>query len=352
MKQRAPVVGRLAPSPTGAQHLGNARTYLLAWLAARAAGGRLILRIEDIDSPRVKPWAIEQAAEDLAWLGLDWDEGPNRPGRHGPYLQTLRTADYDRALQQLIDADAVYPCRCSRRDIEQAASAPHESPAAPGQSPAAPGQSPAVSGGISKSLAAYEANAAASRYPGTCAGWRRGDPLPTAADYCWRFRLPDEPLTVRDQLLGEFRLNAQAALGDFPVTRKNQAAAYQLAVVVDDAAMGVNQVVRGDDLLPSLVRQRAIQRVLGLPAPEYFHVPLVLGSDGHRLAKRHGDTRLATFRKQGVAAERIIGWAAHSLRLRPSDAALAAAELLEHFAWERIHRQAVTVDDSRFLLDR
>lgn len=323
-----PVVGRLAPSPTGAQHLGNARTYLLAWLSARAAGGRLLLRIEDIDSPRVKPWAIEQAMVDLAWLGLDWDEGPDRPGTLGPYLQTERTAAYDHALQQLIAAGAVYPCDCTRRDIEQAASAPHETP----------GGTPLLAD-----------TADATRYNGRCAGWRLGDPLPPHGEYCWRFRMPDQQITVHDALAGRLQMNPHAELGDFPVTRKNLAAAYQLAVVVDDAAMGVTQVVRGDDLLPSLFRQQCLQAALGLPTPQYYHVPLVRGSDGRRLAKRHGDTRLSHFRGQGVAAERIIGWAAGSLGIRPTDTPLTAAELLDQFDWSQVNRQSVSVDDRQFL---
>jgi len=265
-----PVVGRLAPSPTGAQHLGNARTYLLAWLSARSSGGRVVLRIEDIDSPRVKPWAIEQAMVDLRWLGLDWDEGPDVGGPHAPYLQTQRVETYDQALRRLIESDLAYPCTCTRKDIESAASAPHES----------------IAGSISDTI--FQDGPI---YNGRCAGWKRGDPLPAEGTFCWRFRTPDRSLKVVDQFYGELDLNPHQSLGDFPLTRKNGQAAYQLAVVVDDDAMEVTEVVRGDDLIPSIFRQLPVIDALGFIRPNYFHVPLVVGPDGRRLAKRHGDTR-------------------------------------------------------------
>ena len=201
------VVGRLAPSPTSAQRLGNARTYLLAWLSARSQSGRVVLRMEDIDSPRVKPWAAEQAIEDLRWLGLDWDEGPDIGGPNGPYVQTERLPVYDAAIGRLIDSNRVYPCVCSRTDIDAAASAPHES----------------IDGPV---------------YPGTCAAWRLGDDLPPTGTFCWRFRATDRELWISDRVRGRLSMNVAKQLGDFPVTRKNLQAAYQLAVVVDDAGNG------------------------------------------------------------------------------------------------------------------
>ncbi|WP_164100557.1 tRNA glutamyl-Q(34) synthetase GluQRS [Candidatus Laterigemmans baculatus] len=305
-------VGRLAPSPTGAQHLGNARTFLLAWLSARSRGGRVLLRIEDIDSPRVKPWAVRQAVEDLQWLGLDWDEGP--------VIQTERSEMYAKALERLIEAGRAYPCVCTRSDIAAAASAPHldhESPL----------------------------------YPGTCTPWRLGDAVPADDSYCWRFRVTATPDSFRDRLRGECRFDPLAELGDFPITRKGGAAAYQLAVVVDDAAMGVTEVVRGDDLLSSTIRQLQLYAVLGLEPPEFGHVPLVLGPDGRRLAKRHGDTRLSTFRAAGIAPERIIGWAAASAGLVDREEPVTPRELVDQFSWSRLRRDPVTVDGERFLAE-
>lgn len=304
------VIGRLAPSPTGAQHLGNARTYLLAWLASRSARGRVVLRIEDIDSPRVKPWATAQAMEDLQWLGLDWDEGPDLGGPHAPYVQTARLSFYNVALERLLRDDRIYPCTCTRSDIEQASSAPHLGHEGP-------------------------------IYPGTCAAWRCGDSLPMEGTYCWRFRSTTQGISFRDEVSGMQTVVPPIDLGDFPVTRKDGGAAYQLAVVVDDAHMGVTQVVRGDDLLPSTFRQLQIYGALDLTPPSFAHVPLVLGEDGRRLAKRHGDTRLSWFRQQGIRASQIIGWAAASAGLCQAGAECMPAELVDLFTWDKLPRDPV-----------
>lgn len=303
-------VGRLAPSPTGAQHLGNARTFLVAWLATRSVGGRLILRVEDIDTPRIKSWATQQAIDDLRWLGLDWDEGPDCGGTHAPYLQTLRASRYHTALQRLVASGVVYPCTCSRAEIQRAASAPH-------------------------------AGMDGSVYPGTCAAWRAGDRLPPEGTYCWRFRVADRCQHYQDLILGPQRLQPCTQLGDFPLTRKTGDVAYHLAVVVDDAAMGVNQVIRGADLVPSTFRHLQLIDALGCAPPQYAHVPLVLGPDGRRLAKRHGDTRLSQLRADGIQPEAIIGWAAESLGLMPTAEAIKPSELLDVFSLEQIDRQAV-----------
>lgn len=311
------VVGRLAPSPTGAQHLGNARTYLLAWLSARAASGKIILRIEDIDSPRIKPWAAAQAIEDLRWLGLDWDEGPDVGGPNGPYVQTARTEHYQSALERLKDLDRIYPCSCTRTDIVRAASAPHLGDEGP-------------------------------IYPGTCAGWRKGGALPVEENVCWRFRTSDDELRIDDQFAGKMTMRTVEQLGDFPVTRKGGGAAYQLAVVVDDALMGVTEVVRGDDLLSSAFRQLEIYRALELRSPQFCHVPLVVGADGRRLAKRHGDTRLSWYREHGIKAEEIIGWAAYTAGLIERDEQVTAADLLQQyrgrFDWSLVTRGNVVVE--------
>ncbi|HYT88927.1 MAG TPA: tRNA glutamyl-Q(34) synthetase GluQRS [Gemmataceae bacterium] len=266
------VVGRLAPSPTGAQHVGNARTYLIAWLSARAQGGRIVLRIEDIDSPRIKPGAAEQACDDLRWLGLDWE---------GPIVQAQRLPLYEGALQRLQEQELVYPCTCTRSDVERAASAPH---------------------------AEHEG----AIYPGTCAGRRAGDAAALAGQpYAWRFRADKAASTFEDGFRGPTCVPAEM-LGDFVVWKATGTPAYQLAVVVDDAAQGVTEVVRGDDLVPSTPRQLQLYGALSLPQPTFTHVPLVVGPDGRRLAKRHGDTRLASLRTAGVSAERLLGLLAWS----------------------------------------
>ncbi len=272
------------------------------------------MRIEDLDSPRIKPWAIEQAMEDLHWLGLDWDEGPDTGGPHAPYIQTGRASLYQEPLQRLLTANLIYPCTCSRTDIEQAASAPHES----------------IDGPI---------------YPGTCADWKLGDPLPEIDQFCWRFRVPDQLMSINDELCGEVTWNVAKQLGDFPITRKGGQVAYQLAVVVDDETMGVTEVVRGNDLLASAFRQRCLQESLGYRLMRYIHVPLVVGGDGRRLAKRHGDTRLSQYREQGVAPEQIIGWAAHSAGLNAEPRPCTAASLVADFDWQRVSLETVVVED-------
>lgn len=309
--------GRLAPSPTGAQHLGNARTYLLAYWSARQAGSRIVLRIEDVDSPRVKPWAIDQAIEDLAWLGIDWDEGPDVGGQHGPYVQTQRREMYRQVLNDLIETDRVFPCTCTRTDIQQAGSAPHFEHEGP-------------------------------VYPGTCAAWRNGDPIPPAGSFCWRFRVSDQPVEFVDRMLGPQKCVPATGLGDFPVTQKNGEPSYQLAVVVDDAAMGITEVVRGDDLLPSTFRQIEIYHALGASVPTFVHVPLVIGIDGRRLAKRHGDTRLSHFREIGVSPEDIVAWAAKSAGLTEDLEPRSAADRIQTFSWDRIAKGEVTVSSDPF----
>lgn len=287
--------GRLAPSPTGAQHLGNARTYLLAYWSARAAGKRIILRIEDIDSPRVKPWAIKQAEEDLRWLGIEWDVGP--------IIQTERLAVYQDAIGRMREAGRIYPCTCSRKDIIEAASAPHFD------------HEPPV-------------------YPGTCASWRLGDELPQRGTYCWRFRVTETSASFDDLVAGNQACNPAKQLGDFPITQKNGSPSYQLAVVVDDAEMDVTEVVRGDDLIVSTFRQLLLIDCLGYSRPAYAHVPLVLGADGRRLAKRHGDTRLSMYREQGVTPEAIVQWAKQTTEIDP-----------EQFDWADLVRSTTVVTD-------
>jgi glutamyl-tRNA synthetase len=277
-----PVVGRLAPSPTGGLHLGHARTFLIAWLAARSAGGRIILRVEDIDTSRARPETIPDALADLHWLGLDWDEGPDVGGPSAPYLQSARLADYDRAIEALRRANVVYPCTCTRADIERAASAPH-------------------------------ANEEGPTYPGTCSGRTPDDALAFGSrPYAWRFRVPPGPVSWDDLVRGPILLDPAALGGDFVVGRSTGAPSYQLAVVHDDDAMGVTQVLRGDDLVASTPRQILLYRALGREPPRFGHVPLAIGPDGRRLAKRDASIKLGTLRESDTDPRRLIGWLARS----------------------------------------
>jgi glutamyl-tRNA synthetase len=257
--------------------------------------------MEDIDSPRVKQGAVAQACEDLAWLGIDWDEGP--------IVQTERLALYKQALTQLQARELVYPCTCSRSDIEQAASAPHSEHEGP-------------------------------VYPGTCARRRAADAGELGArSYAWRFRGGDGPWSFHDRFLDRIEQKRETLGGDFVVWKSAGTPAYQLAVVVDDAALHVTEVVRGDDLVPSTPRQLLLYEALGWTPPAFLHVPLVVGPDGRRLAKRHGDTRLAALRAAGVQAEDLVGLLAWSCGWRSSIAPITARELLPIFQLESIPQQ-------------
>jgi glutamyl-tRNA synthetase len=289
-------IGRLAPSPTGAQHVGNARTYLIAWLSARSQGGRVVLRIEDIDSPRIKAGAAEQAAADLRWLGLDWDGEP--------VVQTERLPRYEAALLQLRKQELVYPCTCSRADIAAAASAPHAEHEGP-------------------------------VYPGTCSHRTAADAESLTVPFAWRFRVNDSP-AFDDRFLGPVQIDLKQTGGDFVVWKNTGTPAYQLAVVVDDAAAGVTEVIRGDDLVPSTPRQLLLYRALGSAPPTFAHVPLVVGPDGRRLAKRHGDTRLSTLRDGGMKPEELIGRLAWSCGWIAKVGPITVQELLPHFRFGSI----------------
>jgi len=309
---------RLAPSPTGALHVGNARTFLLNWLHVRAAGGTVLYRNDDLDGPRVKQGAVEQAREDLLWLGLDWDEG------EGVLVQSERAELYRAAAERLVAAGLAYPCICSRREIEEAASAPHGPDGA--------------------------------RYPGTCDG--RFSSIDdarakTGRNAALRFRTPPGAVSFVDLLHGAQAFDPAAESGDFPILRACGTASYQLATVIDDAATGVDLVMRGDDLLPSTARQILLQRALSLPTPEYLHLPLVVGEDGRRMAKRHGDTRLATLRLSGLAPEALVGWLAWTAGLNSSGEALTARDLIGRYRLREIPTGPVVLSaDHNFTANR
>jgi glutamyl-tRNA synthetase len=301
-----PYRGRFAPSPTGPIHLGTARTALVAWLAARAAGGAFVLRVEDLDAPRVKPGALEAMLEDLRWLGLDWDEGPDVGGAFAPYTQSARCDRYDAAIETLRPRGLLFPCTCSRKEIESIASAPH---------------------------AGEEAI-----YPGTC----RGGPTHPGRAASLRFRFDrDDAKGFVDGVHGPIASGLGA--GDFVVRRADGVHSYQLAVVVDDLAMEITDVVRGDDLLSSTPRQIALIEALGGHTPRYAHVPLVLGPDAQRLAKRHGAVTVREQRDRGVTPESLIARLARSLGLVDRDDPIAARELVHGFSLDRIAKSPVTM---------
>lgn len=261
-------ITRLAPSPTGALHLGNARTFVVNWALARARGWQILLRIEDLDGPRVKPGVIEQTIDTLAWLGLDWD-GPIR-------RQSTDLEPYRDAMAGLAERGLVYPCELTRAQIAEAATAPHEG---------------------DREL----------RYPPSLRPAERPGRF-DHPDTNWRFATPDATVAIQDAFAGPQSLSPFESVGDFVVWTKRGEPAYQLAVVVDDHASGVTRVVRGADLLDSAARQLLLIRALGLtPEPTYLHLPLVRGADGRRLAKRHGDTRIETYRAEGVPRDRVLG---------------------------------------------
>lgn len=318
---------RLAPSPTGALHLGNARTFLINWALARQHGWEIILRIDDLDGPRVKPGAAAGAIEDLKWLGLDW---------HGqPAYQRAVLSPYHEALNRLRDRGLTYPCTCTRREIEWAQSAPH-------------------------------AEEHEMRYPGTCRPSEKGKSNPpTAADPLtafdahpvgWRLIVPNRSIEFADQIHGTQSVNVQEQTGDFLVATKSGLPAYQLAVVVDDAHQGVTDIVRGDDLISSTGRQLWLYRLLELappaPLPRYWHLPLVLGPDGRRLAKRHGDTRLASYRQRGTTARRVIGLLAYWCGITTKRTEMTSATFCEGFDLSCLPRGPVvfTQEDHAWLI--
>lgn len=272
------ITTRFAPSPTGDLHVGGAWTALASWAYARANGGRTVLRVEDIDTPRVVRGSAERVSEDLAWLGLDWDEGP--------IAQSKRLGIYEAALAKLEAAGLTYPCDCSRAEIARVASAPH---------------------------AGDEVREAL--YPGTCrdASPNREFKRPPAI----RLRIePGERVVFEDAIRGRFEEDVAKAAGDFVLRRGDGVFAYQLVVAIDDAEMRVSHVVRGDDLLTSTARQLLLMRLLGYTTPPaYAHLPLVVGHDGERLAKRTRGAVVRDLIRDGMMPETIVGAMARGLGL-------------------------------------
>ncbi|MFA7237106.1 MAG: tRNA glutamyl-Q(34) synthetase GluQRS [Phycisphaeraceae bacterium] len=320
-------VTRLAPSPTGALHLGNARSFIINWAMARQRGWKIALRIDDLDSPRVKRGADQQAIDDLRWLGIDWDSGPT--------YQLTELPRYQAALRQLAGRGLIYPCRCTRGEIAAAQSAPHGDE----HELRYPGTCRPVENRVSEDAADKEAGRDEHFFDFKLPG-------------AWRVIVPDERIMFDDIFHGRVETNVQQVVGDFVVATKQGLPAYQLAVVIDDATAGVTQVVRGDDLLGSTARQLLLYRLLELsPTPAYCHLPLVIGEDGRRLAKRHGDTRLSYYRQLGVPPERILGllagWSMPMAERRPMSAAMFG----ERFDLSKLPREPVifTATDDQWL---
>ena len=309
-----PVVGRFAPSPSGRMHLGNAFSALIAWLSARSSGGRMVLRIEDLDPRASSRERAKTLIDDLAWLGLDWDEGP--------HYQSDRLAAYDDAIVRLEELGLTYPCFCTRAELH-AASAPH-------------------------------ASDGTYLYAGTCRGLSheevalRAELRPPAT----RLRVPNEDdpagtITWTDLGFGPRQEVLARECGDFLIRRSDAVIAYQLAVVVDDCLMGVNQVVRGCDLLGSSARQTYLARLLGFEAPTFGHVPLLVAPDGRRLSKRDRDLDLGAMREAGAAPETVVGALAAATGLVEAGAQARPSDLVDAFSWDKIaaHRGDIVVGE-------
>jgi glutamyl-tRNA synthetase len=305
--------GRYAPSPTGMIHVGNARTALAAWLSVRSRGGVFVYRLEDLDPPRLVPGMAEAQRKDLLWLGLDWDEGPDVGGPHAPYSQSERSSHYEDALRTLAAAGRLFPCRLSRKDLQAMASAPHGGEEAP-----------------------YPASL---RPRDTDPDWFERHCRAEQPDAALRFLVHDRPVSFVDRVCGPVTERVDLAVGDFVLKRRDGLYAYQLAVVVDDLLMGIDDVVRGADLLASTGRQIQLLEALGGSSPAYAHIPLVLNAQGEKLSKRDQGITLRSLREAGVHSEALVGYLGWSLGLLDRPEPCRLAELIPVFSWDRISRE-------------
>lgn len=317
--------GRFAPTPSGRMHLGNIFSALLCWLSARAQGGALLMRIEDLDTQRTSPAFAEALFDDLRWLGLDWDEGPlpgARPFSDAFYCQSLRTAFYEEQLARLASLGLVYPCYCSRAELHAAsvANAPHLGDSS------------------------YVYNGRCRDFPQKAQAAARGRPP------AMRVRTPNETVSFFDACQGDYRQNLAAECGDFILRRSDGVFAYQLAATADDGAMGVTEVVRGRDLLPSTPRQIWLLRTLGYPVPRYCHVPLLLAPDGRRLAKRDQDLDIAALRERLPGPEPLLGALAYLAGLIDRPWPVTAAELIPLFNWDIIRKSDIIIGNDSMRL--
>lgn len=299
------VTGRFAPTPSGRMHLGNVFSSLLAWLSVRKQGGRIYMRIEDLDPLRSGEPHTTTLLRDMEWLGMDWDDAPGQ----AVWRQSERGAFYEQTLETLADKGLVYPCFCSRAQLH-AASAPHQS----------------------------DGNYV---YDGRCRGLTAAQQLEQRKTKkpALRLRVPDEEISFTDVVQGPYRENLARDCGDFILRRSDGVFAYQLAATADDGAMGVTEVVRGRDLLSSAPRQIWLLQTLGYAPPRYCHVPLLLAPDGRRLAKRDLDLDLGVLRQKHRHPQVLIGLLAHLAGLLPKPEPVDAADLIDCFDWHMIHKQ-------------
>lgn len=309
--------GRFAPTPSGNMHIGNSFCYFLAWLSIKQRGGRIVLRMEDTDVPRMRKSAMLQTLSDLEWLGLTWDEGPEPGQTNGDYYQSCRTEIYDRVFAGLRDRGAVYPCFCSRKDIRLAA-APHVEDRAP-------------------------------VYPGTC--WRmrpeQSAELMKIKKPTWRLHLEPETISLHDRLFGNFSWNIQTECGDVPIKRADGVYCYQFTTALDDALMGISEVVRSNDLLTSTPWQIYIQRLIGSQEPSYIHIPMLLDESGKRMAKRDSSLSICEIRKH-YAPEEVLGRLAYLANLWPDWNSCTVNQLLPIFSWDRLPKANIMVSKEIF----
>ena len=289
-------IGRFAPSPSGRMHLGNVFSAMLAWLSIRSCGGRLVLRIEDLDPDRCRPAYADTLKRDLEWLGLTWDTEQTP--------QSRRSEAYREMFSRLEEQGLIYPCYCSRTELH-AASAPH-------------------------------ASDGTVLYAGTCRNLTPSERAAKTKAPCWRVRVPDEDVSFTDGVQGEYTQNLAHGCGDFILRRADGVYAYQLAVVTDDAEAGVTQVVRGSDLLSSTPRQ------IWLPEPDYYHVPLLVAPDGRRLSKRERDLDMGALRER-YTPETLLGLLAHACGLLSHSEAVRADELAKEFSWRMVRKENIVI---------
>ena len=298
------VVGRFAPTPSGRMHLGNVFAALIAWLGVRSTGGSLVLRMEDLDTQRTSAEFAEVLRSDLLWLGLDWDE-ETQP-------QSLRSPVYREYFEKLESMGLLYPCYCTRSQLHNV-NAPH------------------LSDGT------YV-------YAGTCRKLTNAQRAAFQRQPAWRVTVPDREWVVEDLVQGTYKENLAADCGDFVVRRADGVYVYQLAVTVDDGLAGVNQVVRGMDLLSSAPRQMYLQELFGFPHPEYAHIPMLMAPDGRRLSKRDKDLDLGYLR-QHTTPEKVIGVLAKAAGFTPTDAPISARELADSFSWEKLGTDPIVLGE-------
>jgi len=294
-------ITRIAPSPTGALHLGNARTFLVNWALARQNNWSIILRIEDLDTPRVKPGVIDQTIDTLTWLGIDWDTGP--------IIQSTDLPNHHAAMESLASKKLVYPCTLTRSQIEAAANAPNEG----------------------DHETRFEPSLRPTQIPSSF----------NDAGTNWRLIVNPKDITFNDTFLGPQSFDPSTATGDFVVWTQRSCPSYQLAVVVDDHQQAITQIIRGNDLADSAARQITIQHALSYQTPTYTHLPLVRGQDGRRLAKRHGDTRIDHYRNSGTSQEHIIGLLAHWCGLTASRTKMSTNDFLQAFDLDTLPKEDI-----------